>query len=326
MDPNRGAVATVLVQRGTLRVGDYFVCGIESGRVRAMHDDLGDPLKEAGPARPAEIIGLSGSPQAGEQFVVVPDETQAREIAETRLIRRKQRAVRGKPHVTLDNLSEHLQEGEAKTLNLIVKGDVQGSVEAIASALLKIKSDRVLLNILHSGVGAIGEAVVQLADASDAIVIGFSVRPDAAARELAAKTGVEIKTYNIIYDLLEEIEAAMKGMLEPVFEEIDASRCLVQEVFRITKLGNIAGCLVEEGTVGKDHHARLVRGGTVVWRGKIASLRRVKDAVKEVQSGVECGIGLENYHDIKAGDHIESYYLRQKEVSLVSEQHAGTAS
>ncbi|MCB2154717.1 translation initiation factor IF-2 [bacterium] len=319
VDPNRGAVATVLIENGTLKQGDHFVAGSISGRVRAMRNDRGDMLKEAGPSWPVEIMGLSGSPGAGEQFVVVPDETQARDIAEKRLVRRKQRSVRGgAPHVTLDNLVDHLTEGEVKSLNLIIKADVQGSVEAIASALLNIKSDKVMLDIIHSGVGAITEGDVQLADASSAIIIGFNVRPETVARDLAAQEGIEIRTYNVIYDLLNDIEKSMVGMLEPVYEEVEMSRVEIRQIFKVTKQGNIAGCFVLEGTVGREHHARLVREGKVIWNGKIQSLRRVKDEVKEVQSGVECGIKLLNFNDIKEGDVIESYTLKEKAATLVS--------
>ncbi len=249
----------------------------------------------------------------------MPDESEAREIAEKRTFRRKNRSVRVKPHVTLENLAEHVAaEGEAKNLNLIIKADVQGSVEAIIASLFKIKSDKVQLQILHSAVGPIGESDVQLADASDAIIIGFNVRPDPTSRDLAARTGVEIRLYNLIYDLLEEIEKAMIGLLEPVFEEVQQSRCKVQQIFRVSKIGNIAGCFVEEGTIGRDHRARLVRGGTVIWTGKIKSLRRVKDDVKEVLSGLECGILLENFNDVKEDDIIETFTMKELAPTLVS--------
>ncbi len=320
MDPTRGAVATVLVEAGTLEMGDVFVVGTQYGRIRAMRDDKGAPMEKAGPAQPVEIMGLTGSPAAGERLVVVPTEAEAREIAEKRDNRRKVRSAKAKPHITLDSIKDHLHDDEVKTLNLIVKGDVQGSVEAICASLLKIKSDKIVLNILHNGVGTVSEGDVMLADASDAIIIGFNVRPDPATRELAERVGVQIRLYNIIYDLIGEIESAMVGMLEPEYEEVPMSRTKIQQIFRVSKVGNIAGCLVEEGTIGKDHSVRLVRDGIVVWSGKLKTLRRVKDDAKEVQSGVECGIGLENFNDIKEGDVIESFVLKQKEASLV---HAG---
>ncbi|MDK2971656.1 MAG: translation initiation factor [Candidatus Sumerlaeota bacterium] len=318
IDPTRGAVATVLVTQGTLKLSDVFVCGDVWGRVRAMRNDRGEAIESAGPSTPVEILGLSGSPGAGEQFVTIDDEAEAREIADRRQARRKMRAAKASPHVTLDNLSEHLKEGESKELNLIVKADVQGSVEAIVASLNKIKSDKVHLRFLHTGVGAVSESDVHLANASEAIIVGFNVRHDPSTRDLASDLGVEIRTYNIIYELLEEIESAMLGMLAPVYEEVSMARVEVRQVFRITKVGNIAGCFVAEGQVGRTHHARLVRGGTVVWNGKISSLRRHKDEVKEVVSGLECGIGLENYNDIKDGDIIETYVLKERVASLVS--------
>jgi translation initiation factor IF-2 len=318
VDATRGAVATVLVTEGTLHTGDIFVCGTEFGRVRAMRNDKGEALEQAGPATPVEILGLSGSPAAGEAFVVLEDEAEARKIAELRVNRRKTRSAKAVSHVSLDTIGDHLAKGAIKDLNLIIKADVQGSVEAIVASLEKIESDRINLRILHSGVGAITEGDVHLADASDAIIVGFKVRPDPYTRDLAQDLGVEIRTYSIIYELLEEIESAMLGMLEPVFEQVAMSTIEVREVFRIGKLGNIAGCFVSEGTVARDHKARLLRGGTVVWEGKVASLRRHKDDAREVPAGLECGIGLENFHDIKVGDVIETYVLKQLEARLVS--------
>jgi len=318
IDPLRGAEATVLVQHGTLRVGDVFVCGTEYGRVRAMRDDHGNPVEDAGPAMPVEILGLSGSPDAGEQFMVLPDESTAREIAETRQARRKLRAVVAKPHVTLDNLKERLEAGEVKSLNLIVKADVQGSVEAIAASLMKIESNKIILRILHSDAGNVSEGDIQLADASDAIVLGFNVRPEPATRDLAERLGVQIKLYNIIYDLLADIKAAMLGMVEIEHEEVETGRAIVQQVYKVSKVGNVAGCLVQQGTVGATNKARLVRNGAVVWTGKLKSLRRVKDEAKEVLAGVECGIGLENFNDVKEGDVIETYILKELAATLVA--------
>ncbi|MEQ8822144.1 MAG: translation initiation factor IF-2 [Sumerlaeia bacterium] len=319
MDALRGATATVLVENGTLEVGDHFVCGTEYGRIRAMRNDRGETIKEAGPAIPVEILGVSGSPEAGEQFIVLPTEQEAREIAERRADRRRMRSAATKTtHVTLENLSEHLSEGEVKELNLIVKADVQGSVEAIAASLMKIESNKVTLRILHSGVGAVGEGDVQLADASDAIILGFNVRPEPAARRLAEQEGVEIRTYNVIYELLEEIEKAMLGLVDPEFSEQDMARITVQEIYKVSKIGTIAGCFVEEGTVARDHKARLVRNGSVIWTGDIASLRRFKDDAKEVNAGLECGIGLKNFNDVKVGDVIETFVMKELAVTLVS--------
>ena len=318
VDPLRGAVATVIVEAGTLRIGDCFVCGTEFGRVRAMRDDRDAQLDEAGPAIPVEILGLRGSPIAGEKFVVVPSENEAREIAETRMMRRRTRSAINKPHISLDNLADRMAEGEQLTLNLIVKGDVQGSVEAIRGSLLKIKSDKVILRILHAAVGAVSVSDVQLADASEAIILGFNVGVDPAARNLAEETGVDVRSYQIIYALLEDMEKAMLGLLTPEFSEKEEGRALVKATFKASKVGTVAGCIVEEGTVNVEHKARLLRQGTIIWRGKLKSLRRVKDDVKTVQAGVECGIGLENYNDVKEGDIIETYSLVQKAVSLMN--------
>ncbi|MCC6545738.1 translation initiation factor IF-2 [Candidatus Sumerlaeota bacterium] len=318
IDPLRGATATVLVQRGTLKIGDVFVCGTVHGRVRAMRDDHGKPLEEAPPATPVEILGLSGSPDAGEKFVVTNDEAEARTIAERRLQRRKKRKAVVKQHISLDNLAERIGEEDTLNLNIIVKADVQGSVEAISTALLKIKSDKVFIKILHAAVGAVSSSDVQLADASEAIVLAFNVGVDTSARNLGEELGVDIRKYQIIYALLEDIEKAMVGMLTPEFEEKEEGRAKVLQVFKVSKIGSIAGSFVEEGTVQNNHHARLLRDGAIIWRGKIKSLRRVKDDVKSVQAGLECGIGLEGYNDIKEGDTIEFYSMVEQAVSLVS--------
>ena len=323
IDPLRGAVATILIEKGTLRIGDYFLCGTEYGRIRAMRDDRDNQLETAGPARPVEILGLRGSPIAGEQFVVTSNEAQAREIAEKRISRRKTRKAQVKQHVSLDNLADRVAEGHSLHLNLIVKGDVQGSVEAISNALLRIKSDKVTLRILHGAVGAVSQADVQLAEASEAIILAFNVGIDPKARDLAEETGVDIRSYQVIYALLEDIEKAMMGLLEPVYDEKEEGRAKVLQIFKVSKVGTVAGCFVEEGTVSIKHRARLVRDGAVIWRGKLRSLRRVKDDVKQVLSGVECGIGLEGFNDVKPDDIIETYSLVEQEVSLVS---AGSSS
>lgn len=326
LDPLRGAVATVLIQQGTLRMGDLFVCGTEFGRIRAMADDKGNAIQEAGPARPVEILGISRSPQAGDQFVVLQDEVEAREIAEKRQERRRIRDNKGTVHVTLDTLSAHLEEGKIIDLNLIVKADVQGSAEAIVSSLMKIKSDKITLKILHKAVGPVGESDVQLADASDAIILAFNVRPETAARDLAEELGVEIKMYNIIYDLLEEIEKAMIGMLAPEFKEVETGRVEIRDIFKVSKVGNIAGCFVTEGAIQSTSKVRLVRGGTVVWSGNLKSLRRVKDEVKEVKSGVECGIHLDGFNDIKVGDVIEAYKMEELAATLMKAEVAPEAA
>jgi len=319
IDPNRGALATILVQEGTLKIGDHFICGTEYGRVRAMRDERGKDVEAAGPATPVEILGLRGSPEAGEQFVVVPTEAEARDIAERRMSRRKVRKVVGKQHLTLDNLAEQMTEDDILTLNLIVKGDVQGSVEAIIQALYRIKSDKVAIKVLHSGVGAVSQADVQLADASEAIILAFNVNVAPAARDASEEMGVEIRSYQVIYALLEDIEKAMVGMLEPEYEEKEEGRAKVLQIFKVSKVGTIAGCFVEEGNVAINHYARLIRDGSVIWRGKLESLRRVKDNVRQVVAGLECGISLKGYNDVKEGDEIETYSLVEQKASLIVE-------
>lgn len=324
-DRLRGSVATILVEQGTIKIGDIFVCGTEYGRIRAMHDDKGQPLELSGPTTPVEIMGLTGAPEAGEKLVVVPTETIARELAEKRVHRRRTRSAQVKEHISLENLRDRMSDDEVITLNIILKADVQGSAQAIVGSLLKIRSDKVAIKILHSGVGAVGRADVQLADASEAIILAFHVGVDPSARELAEEMGVDVRSYNVIYALLEDIEKAMLGLLEPEFDEKEEGRALVKQTFKVSKVGTVAGCLVEEGTVAANHKARLLRGGTIVWTGKLRSLRRVKDDVKEVQAGVECGIGLENFNDVKVGDHIETYSLVEREISLVHSESPVTA-
>jgi translation initiation factor IF-2 len=317
MDPQRGAVATVLVQKGTLRLGDFFVIGDISGRVRAMLDDHGKPVREAGPSYPVEIIGLTGSPAAGEVFLVVPDERIAREIAQKREVRRRLAGLAPTAkHVTLEGLHDIIAEGKIKELNLILKGDVQGSIEAVSQSLAKLSTPEVRIRFLHSAVGGINESDVNLAIASDAIVIGFNVRPEQAASELAHHEGVEIKLYRIIYDLIEDIRNAMTGMLEPKFLEKVLGHAEVRQLFKISRLGTIAGCYVRDGEITRDSKVRVVRDNIVIYEGNLASLRRVKDDVRKVAVGLECGIGVENYNDLKEGDIIEAYVVEQIAATL----------
>ncbi|AXA36986.1 Translation initiation factor 2 [Candidatus Sumerlaea chitinivorans] len=328
IDPQRGPVATVLVQKGTLRLGDPFVVGDISGRVRAMVDDRGRNIREAGPSFPAEIIGLDGAPNAGEIFLVVPDERIARAIAEKRKERRRRQmqAHRAK-HVTLEKLHDIIAEGKIKELNIILKADVQGSVEAISEALQKLSSDEIRISILHAAVGGINESDVNLADASDAIIIGFNVRPDTKAAELAHQQGVEIKTYRIIYDLLNDVEKAMLGMLEPKYEEKVLGHAEVRQTFRIAKVGTVAGCYVRDGEIPRDALVRVLRDNVIVYEGKLLSLKRYKDDVKRVQAGEECGLGIENFNDIKEGDVIEAYQMIElKPVLVRSGEESGRES
>ncbi|HEY8528835.1 MAG TPA: translation initiation factor IF-2 [Paenibacillaceae bacterium] len=305
LDKGKGPVARVLVQHGTLKVGDALVAGDVFGRVRAMINDRGRRIKEAGPSTPVEIIGLSDVPQAGDQFMVFEDERKAREIAEKRAIKSRQKALQQQHRVTLDDLFNKIKEGQIKELNVILKADVQGSVEALRSALEKIDIEGVRVRIIHSGVGAITESDIQLALASSAIVVGFNVRPEPGAAAMAEQEKVDIRLHRIIYQVIEEIEQAMKGMLEPVVREKVIGHAEVRETFKISKVGTIAGCYVTDGKVVRNADARLVRNGIVIYEGKIESLRRFKDDVREVPEGYECGLTLEKYNDIQVGDRIE---------------------
>jgi translation initiation factor IF-2 len=313
VDPTRGAVATVLVETGTLKSGDYFVTGDISGRVRAMVNDRGKTVKEAGPAFPVEIIGLTGSPAAGEAFVVMPDEATARSVAEKRGIRRRASSLAPttQKHITLEHLHEYIEEGKTQDLNIVLKADVQGSIEAVRQSLEKLSNAQIRIKILHGAVGGINESDVQLAAASDAVIIGFNVRPEQAAQEVATREGVDIKLYRIIYDLIEEVRQAMTGMLAPTFREKVLGHAEVRQLFRASRLGTIAGSYVRDGEIVRDSKVRIVRDNVVVYEGQLGSLRRVKEDVKKVASGAECGITIENFNDLKEGDIIESYEMEQ---------------
>ncbi|MFP5218509.1 MAG: translation initiation factor IF-2, partial [Actinomycetes bacterium] len=315
LDKGRGAVATVLVQRGTLRVGDSIVAGDAFGRVRAMLDEHGEAVEEAGPARPVQVLGFTSVPSAGDNFLVVPEDRTARQIAEQRQARERAAALaqsRGRP--TLESLFERLKEGEKTQLNLILKGDVSGSVEAVEDALLKIDvGEEVSLRIIGRGVGAITENDINLARASDAVILGFNVRPEGNARELAEREHVDIRYYSVIYAAIEDVEAALKGMLKPEYEEVQLGTAEIREVFRSSKFGNIAGCIVRSGVIRRNSSARLVRDGVVVAENlKIESLKRFKDDATEVREGYECGIGLGSFNDIKVDDVIETFENREK--------------
>lgn len=311
LDRGRGPVATVLVQSGTLRVGDAFVVGSFSGRVRALNNDRGQKVKEAGPSIPVEVIGLPGVPGAGDQFVVVKDERMAREIAEARA--QKQRASdisAGPGKVTLDDLFARIKEGDVKELSVVIKADVQGSAEALGSAVEKLSTDAVKLRVIHSGVGAINETDIMLASASRAIVIGFNIRPEPKASALAEKDGIDIRLYTIIYNAIDDIKAAMEGLLEPTLKERVLGRAEVRQVFTIPKAGVIAGCYVTDGMIQRSGASvRVIRDNVPVYQGKLGSLRRFKDDVREVQQGYECGIGVENFNDIKVGDILEVFVV-----------------
>lgn len=308
LDKGRGPVATVLVQNGTLRVGDNIMAGTAFGRVRAMMDDKGRRIKKAGPSTPVEVLGFHDVPLAGDLFYAVDDEKTARQIAEKRTVRKRQEELKTPAaRVTLDDLFKHIQEGQVKELHLIVKADVQGSVEAVKQSLERLSTEEVKVNIIHGGVGAITETDIMLASASNAIIIGFNVRPDVNARKAAENEKVDIRLYRVIYDAIEDVKAAMTGLLDPELREVALGRVEVRKTFKVSKLGTIAGCYVTEGKIVRDAGVRLVRDGVVVYEGKLDSLKRFKDDAKEVAHGYECGLTLENFNDIHEGDIIEAF-------------------
>ena len=311
LDKGRGSVATLLVQNGTLRVGDPIVVGTTFGRVRAMVNDVGRRVKEAGPSTPVEITGLNDVPQAGDRFVVFEDEKTARSVGESRAQQALQAQRGEKSRVSLDNLFEQMKQGEMKDLNIVMKADVQGSVEALAASLQKIEVEGVNVKIIHTGVGALNESDITLAAASNAIVIGFNVRPDVNAKRAAEAEGVEIRLHRIIYNVIEEIESAMKGMLDPEFEEKIIGQAEVRQTFKVSKVGTIAGSYVTDGKITRDSGVRVIRDGVVIYEGELDVLKRFKDDVKEVATNYECGITIKNFNDIKEGDIIEAFVMEE---------------
>ncbi len=316
LEIGRGPVASVIVERGTLRVGDPIVAGAAWGKVKAMVDDHGNQIKEAPPSTPVQVLGFSEPPEPGDEVRVAPELAQARTIGEARAHRYRvashvPAAASALGGAKLEDLFEQIQRGETATLNLILKADVRGSLEAVTESLRKLERDDVKLSFVHRGVGGITESDVELAQASAATIIGFNVRPDRRSREMAVKANVEIRTYEIIYKLLEDLEAAMLGMLSPVFEEIVTGEAEVRQVFRVPKIGAIAGCYVRDGVITRGSKVRFLREGVIIWKGAITSLRRFKDDAREVQSGFECGIGLSDYQDLKDGDIIETFDERE---------------
>jgi len=313
LDKGRGSVATLLVQNGTLKIGDPIVVGNTFGRVRAMVNDLGRRVKQAGPSTPVEITGLNDVPQAGDRFAVVADEKTARQIGESRAQTALQAQRSEKTRVSLDNLFEHMKQGEMKELNVVVKADVQGSAEALTTALQKIDVEGVNVRILHTGAGAINESDITLASAFNAIVVGFNVRPDVNAKRAAEAEGVEIRLHRIIYKVIEEIELAMKGMLEPEYAEKIIGQAEVRQTFKVSKIGTIAGSYVTDGKITRDSGVRLIRDGIVIFEGEVDDLKRFKDDAKEVAQGYECGITIKNFNDVKEGDVIEAYIMEEVE-------------
>ena len=316
LDKGRGPVTTVLVQKGTLKIGDPIVAGLHYGRVRSMANDRGQSVKEAGPSFPVEVTGLTGVPEAGDSFYAVEDERTAKDVAQHRHHKIREAELAKNSRVSLEELYARIQEGDVKELKVIVKADVQGSAEAVSSTLTKLSTDACRLIVIHSGVGGITETDISLASASNAIVLGFNVRPAPKAAGLADLEGVDIRLYNIIYDAVNDIKDAMEGLLDPTFKEEDLGRAEVREAFNVTKVGTIAGCYVVSGKILRNAHARLLRDDVVIWTGKLTSLRRFKDDVKEVSNNYECGIGLEKYNDIKPGDIIEAYEIKETKTSL----------
>ena len=313
LDKGKGPVATVLVQKGTLRVGDAIAAGSAFGKVRAMMDDKGRRVKEAGPSMPVEILGFNDVPNAGEVFVVSKNEKEARNFAETFISQNRMKMLEEtKSKMSLDDLFNQIKEGNLKELDIVVKADVQGSVEAMKQSLLKLSNDEVVVKVIHGGVGAINESDVMLASASNAIIIGFNVRPDAAAKETAERENVDVRLYRVIYNAIEDVEAAMKGMLDPIFEEQVLGHAEVRQTFKASGVGTIAGAYVLDGIFERDCSARIIRDGIVVFEGKLASLKRFKDDVKEVKAGYECGFVFEKYNDIKEGDQVEAFKMVEK--------------
>jgi translation initiation factor IF-2 len=311
IDSGRGAVATVLVQEGTLRAGNTVVCGVYYGKVRALLSDRGFQVESAGPSIPVEVIGLSGVPMAGDELVTLKDEKDAKQVSEHRIQKHRSKELAKTSRLSLDKLYEIMQEGDIKDLNLILKADVHGSIEALSDSLTKLSNEEVKINIVHSGTGTIAESDVSLAAVSNAIIIGFSIRPASKVQALASEENVDMRFYNVIYDVIKDVKNAIAGMMASTFEEHILGKADVREIFHVPKVGTIAGCYVTEGKIERGQLIRILRDSVVLYEGRNSSLRRYKDDVKEVPSGYECGIGIENYNDIKAGDMLESYYLEE---------------
>jgi translation initiation factor IF-2 len=318
LDKGRGPVATILVQEGTLKPGDYFVVGQFSGKVRALNNDKNKSLTEAGPSIPVEVQGLTGVPQAGDEFIVVTDEKMARSVSQARILKARELELASGSKVSLDRLFEKISETEVQELRLVLRADVQGTLEAFCSAAEKLSTDAVKVRILHEGTGTITESDILLASASDAIIIGFNVRPTTKVKELSIREHVDVRSYDVIYHALDDIKKAMVGMLEPIFVEEVIGNAEVRQLFHVPKIGTIAGCSVTEGKITRKASVRVIREGVVLFTGKIGSLRRVKDDVKEVLSGFECGIGIDNFNDLLEGDNLEAFVLNEVAASLGS--------
>ncbi|HJS73714.1 MAG TPA: translation initiation factor IF-2, partial [Vicinamibacteria bacterium] len=311
IDKGKGPVAHVLVQNGTVAIGDAFVAGAVYGKVRAMLDDRGHKAKNAGPSSPVEILGLTSLPQAGDQFQVFADTMKARQIAEFRQQKLRERELSTSARLTLDQLHQKVKEGSVKELGIVLKADVQGSVEVLTDTLTKLSTEKVKVRIIHAGAGAITETDVNLASASNAVIVGFNVRPERMAQELAEKDAIDIRLHTVIYNVTDELKKAMEGLLEPTFKEIVAGHAEIRDTFRVPKVGVIAGCYVTDGRIPRTAQVRLLRDNVVIFEGRIGSLRRFKDDVSEVKEGFECGIGIANYNDVKIGDVIEAFTMEK---------------
>jgi translation initiation factor IF-2 len=307
LDKGRGYVAKLLVQSGTLHIGDILLAGSVYGKVKAMHNERNSTVKEAGPSAPVLLLGLTAAPQAGDKFKVMSDEREAKQIATKRQQLQREQGIRTQKHITLDEIGRRIAIGDFKELNIIVKGDVDGSVEALSDSLLKLSTQQVQVNVIHKSVGAITESDVLLASASNAVIVGFQVRPSLSARKLAEREEIDIRMYSIIYTAINEIKLAIEGMLAPEIEEKIVCNVEVREVFRITKVGTIAGCMVLDGKITRNTRIRIIRDGIVVHTGTLGSLKRFKDDVKEVLTGYECGLNVDNFNDIRIGDIVEGY-------------------
>jgi translation initiation factor IF-2 len=316
LDKGRGPVASLLVQSGTLRKGDIVLAGLQFGRVRAMLDENGNPVDEAGPSIPVEILGLDGTPAAGDLFAAVESEKRARELADFRQEKSRENKLQRQQAAKLDNMFESMTAGEKKTLNIVVKADVRGSLEAIQTSLLDLGNEEVQVNIVSGGVGGITETDVNLAMTSSAVIFGFNVRADNAARRVVEAEGIDLRYYNVIYDLIDDVKQALTGMLAPELREEIVGIAEVRDVFRSPKFGQIAGCMVTEGTVYRSKPIRVLRDNVVIYQGELESLRRFKDDANEVRNGTECGIGVKNYTDVKVGDLIEVYEVKEIARSL----------
>ena len=309
LDKGRGYLATVLVQNGTMRVGDVMLSGCYTGHVKAMFNERGQKVEEAGPSTPVSVLGLNGAPTAGETFNIMADEKEAKEIANKREQLIRIQGIKTQKHLSLEEIGRRIAIGNFKELNIIVKGDVDGSIEALSDSLLKLSTEEVRVNVIHKAVGAISESDVLLAAASDAIIIGFQVRPSANARKLAEKEEIEIRLYSVIYDAINEVKSGIEGMLAPEEKEEVTATAEVAETFKISKVGTIAGCIVKEGKLTRTSKVRVIRDGIVVYTGELGSLKRFKDDVKEVVAGMDCGLNIAGYNDIKVGDVVEAYTI-----------------